>query len=228
MIYLWQHPVFTKEEMEWGKALLSDQRREKIAALRFEKNREQSMAAYLLLRYALYTEYGIVQKPYFCFPSGTKPALCGKDFSGLHMNISHCDIGCACALSRFPVGIDVQTVTPFREKVARYAFSPQEQLLQSPDAFTRIFTLKEAFGKHSGKGIAYSMRLCDFSSIEGDWQQRDGVWWYSVGDGQWHVSVCAEEKLAVKKVPHTRIMEVLRQIGPESGDRTREKGREDE
>ena len=123
---------------------------------------------------------------------------------------------------------ETRTPTTVEKLLGVCTRAPQEQLLQSPEDFTRIFTLKEAFGKHSGKGIAYSMRLCDFSSIEGDWQQHDGVWWYSVGDGQWHVSVCAEEKLVVKKVPHTRIMEVLRQIGPESGDRTREKGREDE
>ena len=53
MIYLWQHPVFTKEEMEWGKVLLSDQRREKMAALRFEKtgNRAWRLISYCATRF---------------------------------------------------------------------------------------------------------------------------------------------------------------------------------
>ena len=134
MIYLWEEPFFSEEDP--GRAFedaykkwypfLSRQRREKVQALRMEKDRRQSVAVFLLLRYALWEEYGIGTVPSFVYAGG-KPELMGEEFSAIHMNLSHCDSGCACALSRFPVGVDMQTISPFRERVARYAFSPREK-----------------------------------------------------------------------------------------------------
>ena len=222
MIYLWEEPFFSEEDP--GRAFedaykkwypfLSRQRREKVQALRMEKDRRQSVAVFLLLRYALWEEYEIGTVPSFVYAGG-KPELMGEEFSAIHMNLSHCDSGCACALSRFPVGVDMQTISPFRERVARYAFSPREKEDPSPETFTRIFTCKEAWGKYTGRGIAYPMREMDFSEIQEDcWQQRESLWWYSHRQNGWAFSVYAGEPLPVRCVGRVDVEKCLTKLEP--------------
>ena len=72
-------------------------------------------------------------------------------------------------------GIDCEKIRPTRTNVMRRAFSETEKALveNSPESerdlmFTRLWTLKEAYGKAIGKGINYSMNVTDFSFNDGE------------------------------------------------------------
>lgn len=79
----------------------------------------------------------------------------GKPVSdGIFFNVSHCKKAVAIAISDGPVGIDVENVRPFKEKVGEYIASDEEKALLDTDIdFYKIWTAKESLAKADGKGI---------------------------------------------------------------------------
>ena len=133
---------------------LPENRIEKYNRLKRNSDRDNCVAAYLLLRYAL-RENGIDSFE-------TEVGANGKPFlksEKLFFNISHCAEGVAVVVDTEPVGIDVQEIGGFNDKVAKRFFNESEnkKINASPDkakAFTRIWTLKESAIKKEGKALA--------------------------------------------------------------------------
>ena len=133
---------------------LPENRIEKYNRLKRKTDRDNCVAAYLLLRYAL-RENGIDSFE-------TEVGANGKPFlksERLFFNISHCAEGVAIVVDTEPVGIDVQEIGGFNDKVAKRFFNESEnkKINASPDkakAFTRIWTLKESAIKCEGKSLA--------------------------------------------------------------------------
>lgn len=143
-------------DLERALPLLSDQRREQALKFRYELGRKTSAMAYLLLCEGLRQEYGIMERPLFEYGEHGKPSIVGHP--EIHFNLSHCREAVVCALSDRPVGIDVEAVSHYKESVARYTMNERElrEILEAerPDvAFTRLWTMKEAFLKLSGEGL---------------------------------------------------------------------------
>ncbi len=135
---------------------ISAQRREQALRFKFERGQRTCVLAYLLLKRALWEEYGIAENPLFDYGAHGKPSIVGHP--EIHFNLSHCKEAVACAVSNSPIGIDVESLGRFRESVARYAMNEEElqQILSSvrPDiTFTRLWTMKEARLKLTGEGI---------------------------------------------------------------------------
>ena len=134
--------------------ILPENRIEKYNRLKRNSDRNNCVAAYLLLRYAL-RENGIDSFE-------TEVGANGKPFlksEKLFFNISHCAEGVAVVIDTAPVGIDVQEIGGFNDKVAKRFFNESEnkKINASPDkakAFTRIWTLKESAIKCEGKSLA--------------------------------------------------------------------------
>ena len=140
--------------------ILPKNRQEKFNRLKRKIDRDNCVIAYLLLRFAL-KENGIKKLEIVVGENG-KPFLKGGE---MFFNISHCAEGVAAALDTAPVGIDVQEIGGFNERVAKRFFDESEnkKINASPDkakAFTRIWTLKESAIKCEGKSLA---DLGDFS-----------------------------------------------------------------
>lgn len=136
--------------------LLSEQRREKIALLANADDRRESAAVYMLLREALGKEYGITDAPVFEYGDYGKPFLQGAE--GIYFSMSHCRQAVVCAVADFPIGLDVESLRPYNERLARYTMNDEELLRiassLSPDVeFVRLWTMKEAVAKLSGRGI---------------------------------------------------------------------------
>ncbi|HCT16033.1 MAG TPA: hypothetical protein DIW36_01220 [Ruminococcaceae bacterium] len=134
--------------------ILPENRIEKYNRLKRESDRDNCVAAYLLLRYAL-RENGIDSFETEVGANG-KPFLKNKK---MFFNISHCAEGVAVAVDTEPVGIDVQEIGIFNERVAKRFFTDGERkkINASSDkakAFTRIWTLKESAIKNEGKALA--------------------------------------------------------------------------
>lgn len=132
---------------------LPKNRQEKFNRLKRKIDRENCVVAYLLLRFAL-KENGIEDFEIVVGENG-KPFLKSGE---IFFNISHCAEGVAVALDTASVGIDVQEIGGFNEKVANRFFDESEnkKINASPDkakAFTRIWTLKESVIKCEGKSL---------------------------------------------------------------------------
>lgn len=95
----------------------------------------------------------------------------GKPFFGeypdIHFSISHCDGLVGCLISDNECGIDCERIRPARYKVARRVFSNEEfnmfEQLEGRDRdifFTSLWTLKEAYSKARGRGLAVVKEAC--------------------------------------------------------------------
>ena len=87
--------------------------------------------------------------------------------SGVFFNISHC-IGLAvCGIDNCEIGVDVENIREFPERVLKRSFSQREAEAvissESPDeTFFRVWTLKESFVKAIGIGISYPLNTAEF------------------------------------------------------------------
>ncbi len=134
--------------------LLPKDRQKRFEKFKRKIDRDNCVVAYLLLRLAL-RKNGIENFEIAVGENG-KPFLKGN---GLFFNISHCTEGVAVVLDTAPVGIDVQEIGGFNEKVAKRFFDENENkrintLPDKAEAFTRIWTLKESAIKCEGKSLA--------------------------------------------------------------------------
>lgn len=140
---------------------LSEQRR--IQALRFshELGRRQCVASYILLKKALLKEFGININPLFDYTEQGKPTI--RNYPHIHFNISHCRKAVAVAVGATPVGIDIETIRPFKDSLARHVLNDSEyaSVVSSPHPdieFIKLWTRKEAFLKFTGEGIRRDLK----------------------------------------------------------------------
>ena len=97
-------------------------------------------------------------KPYFMGEGKHgKPFL--LEHPQIQFNISHCKNAVLCGIGSKPLGVDVETIRPMRERVLRRVLtaSEQQEILQSESpelCFLRFWTLKESFVKALGVGRA--------------------------------------------------------------------------
>ncbi len=94
-----------------------------------------------------------------------KPVLLHEN---LHMNLSHCKDLAVAAVGKVPLGVDAEPPREIKEKLMRTVCTPAETawITSQPEtdrlfAFSRIWTLKEAYTKYTGEGIRRP-----FSSLE--------------------------------------------------------------
>lgn len=140
---------------------ISEQRMAQTMKFKHELGRRQCVASYLLLKEALSSEYGIEENPLFDYLEGGKPVL--RNNPDIHFNISHCRIAVAVAVSDEPIGIDIETIRPYKDDLARHVLSDSEyeSVVSSskPDVeFIKLWTRKEAVLKLSGEGIRRDLR----------------------------------------------------------------------
>ncbi len=139
--------------MERASMLVNAQRREKALAFSDEGERRASIGAGLLLQYMIkaYCHEDTVVH----YLQDGKPILVGND--GMHVSLSHSGGFCACALSKAPVGIDVQEHCGSFPLIVKRIFTDEErQYLESipetdkDEQFYRLWCRKEAQLKATG------------------------------------------------------------------------------
>ena len=155
--------------------LVSAQRREQ--ALRFTHLFGQycCLKSYEMLQQLLASApYTLHSTPTFLYNEYGAPSI----KNGPYFSISHCKSGIAVAVSKQPIGIDIETVRPLKVDLVKKTMNPleQEAILSAPQpdwAFTRLWTRKEAFLKMKGTGIISDLHevLSDIDGLE--WLQMD-------------------------------------------------------
>lgn len=146
---------------------LPGKRQAEILARRIRADQERSLCGELLARTMLAR---ILHCPLPAVPISReergKPFL--RDGQDLFFNISHSGEYAVCAVSEYPVGIDIERLRKYNPNVARRVCSGAELALlaQSKDParlFYRLWTLKESFVKLTGTGIGVPLQDISFS-----------------------------------------------------------------
>lgn len=163
----------TEEQFKDCLSRVSAQRREKVLKYKFASGREQSLRAYMLLQQLLKEEYGITEPPVFRELENGKPVIIGHE--DIHFNMSHCKNAVACAVSDKPIGIDVERIQDkVNESLAQYVLNEKELEDITPLKFARLWTMKEAVVKLTGRGITGKEQLRpllnDYYNGKSPWQ----------------------------------------------------------
>ena len=144
---------------------LSDDERERWQRLRRAPDRHLFLVAHLLVRTALSRHADVPPESWaFRATEQGRPEIRSPEGTGLRFSLSHTDGLAACLVCReWACGVDVEPAGARRDpmRIARRYFTPGElELLEGlpeterHDRFLRIWTLKEAFLKARGTGIA--------------------------------------------------------------------------
>ncbi len=190
--------------------LLDRDRVKKVSALRSQKERERSIFAGLLLRYAfLLAGYDAETWKQAEFGKGIygKPYI--KGYPDFHFGLSHSGEWVACAVDSIPVGVDIQEMKPWKMTLAKRFYHEEEysRLLvlegvdqdRQTEEFYSMWTAKESAVKLSGRGIGAGIRhyvtagdysyICDIDHEHMIYTRR-----YNILKG-YMLCVCSETKI---------------------------------
>ena len=145
------------EELSADLLLLPDWRRAAAEKYRFFSGRVQSAKAYLLLRQALFEEYGLRDDSEFAYGERGKPFLAGHP--DIFFKLSHCREAVMCVVDDRSVGCDIESIERKPDlSLLEKTMSPKEQervcAAPSPEIeFMKLWTAKEAVLKQRGTGL---------------------------------------------------------------------------
>lgn len=181
-VHLWYVPTTTFSDAELANlqaSVLSEEERERTNRFAFAKDRRSYITAHWLLRHVL-SAYVPVRPESWEFartPHG-KPFLSeSSEHQGIFFNLSHTAGMVVTAVTCLgQVGVDVETVRPRDHlNLARRYFAPLEiSQLESlaaeeqPHSFFRLWTLKEAYIKARGLGLAMDLASFGFPDVLGE------------------------------------------------------------
>ena len=145
-------------------------------------------------------DYKIEQCPEILKDKMGKPYLEGNP---LHFNVSHSGEYLAIAISKYPVGIDIQEPKLIKDGMFRKVVQPEEECLIGEDRqkdFLRLWTLKESFVKAEGKGLRIALKDYYFEKENDEYLVNYGgqkmPWTFNIEetlvDG-YFISVCGRE-----------------------------------
>ena len=150
--------------------------------------------AYQLLADLLAAEYGLHELPELARQEGGKPFFPQKP--DLQFNVSHSGDFALCGAGSAPLGVDIETVRPRREGLAKYICSPAEyawyeRLGGDWESLYTIWTLKEARVKCTGKGLRQLPRTIAVPLLgPGQTGTLDGLVFRSYAGPGWRGAVC--------------------------------------
>lgn len=200
MIYVLDLDKTNRLDLSKYVEFLSNNRRRKMERYRLEKDRYLCFISFLILRYGLFVEYKKLDLP--IVDTSKKPRLTDIDVC---FNISHCNSAVACVIDEKEVGIDIQDYNETVFDVRTMFLSKQEESILICDGFsnnelTRIWTMKEAYGKFYGQGLCYSLCETSFDNIKDSdsWQSYLALQVFSKTYDGYALSVCAERELPIR------------------------------
>ncbi|MBQ2944417.1 MAG: 4'-phosphopantetheinyl transferase superfamily protein [Ruminococcus sp.] len=161
---LYDEKLFKKAYKE-----MSSQRQEKADRYKQESDRKACVFADMLLRQML-KEAGYTQTPVFYKDEKGKPHLENDE---LYFSISHSGEFVACAVSRHPVGIDIEKKRlvdlPLIKRVCTeeelsFVLSGSTDITEGGcERFLTLWCLKEAYLKYTGEGLVGGLKSISFA-----------------------------------------------------------------
>lgn len=154
--------------------LVSAQRREVALRFKFTFGRFTCLKSYVMLQQLVQEIFVETEERWlplqrrlkewngnFVYNEHDKPFMqnaLGERIEGVDFSISHCKNAIAVVLSDRPVGVDVESFRHAEEALLRRTMNPEEQAdvcaaIDPAEAFTRLWTRKEAVLKLRGTGL---------------------------------------------------------------------------
>ena len=172
---------------------------EKISGTNLCKRKVEISSGRALLNIALTTEgINIKDVELLFLPSG-KPYVSAD----IHFSLSHSDNTTTVATALSDIGFDVQKTTAYNERAARGIMNEKEieYIEKSTDkdkAFTRLWSIKEAYAKADGKGLGKWLKEKDFTCVLTDKKEiktGDEKWnFYTTEYNGLYMAVCHREE----------------------------------
>lgn len=161
---------------------------------------KESQAAHTLLNRILEEQYGLEQ-PQLCLGPQAKPFL----LQGPEFSISHSWGHIAIAISERPVGVDVELVRPYMERLPERIFSPGEltwfqgRYATKVDFFT-LWTLKESYYKFKGTGLLGFPNDTEFyQDPQGRWRLGgSSLFFHVMEEKNLLLTLCCQEKEEIR------------------------------
>jgi 4'-phosphopantetheinyl transferase len=190
---------------------LSSYRQDKIERLSSLSDKVLSLGAGLLLHEGL-KQYGIDEKEVdYVLNSHGMPSL--KDHPEMHFNLSHSGtLATVIVDNTSPVGIDVERIRDYPEKVAKRFFSSSEQEMleelkkesqkKANEYFFRCWTRRESYGKLQGTGLDFTDDNLDILMDEKQTRKNKIYFWEYIAEfsteARYIISACSNDR-AIKK-----------------------------
>ena len=186
-------------------SLVSDDRRRSTDRKRMPADKRRSLAAEALLMRAC-SEYGVdYASAHFARNENGKPFF--TDIP-VYYNLSHSADRVMCAVSRSPVGCDVEKIRKVSDSIAARFYHPEEAALldgiedisERERLFFRIWTLKESFVKCIGDGFGIPFESFCVVPEENGWRVKTDIpgryslYEYDCGDSEYMYSYCSKEE----------------------------------
>ena len=160
----------------------------------------QHQAAYALLGYGLKKEYGFEEIPLMERNEYGKPFF--FDFPQIHFNLSHCDEGVLCAVSKEEVGVDMERRLSYRAALAERICHERELavLMNAGETkraalLTRLWTAKESYLKYTGQGLRAELKeLCFDEFVQDEFQALDCYFKIWGGDA-YRICICSPQPI---------------------------------
>jgi 4'-phosphopantetheinyl transferase len=150
---------------------VSEEKEIKISRCRNREDAERTLIAELLIRGIVCKKFAIHNDQiYFTVNEYGKPLL--PWIPNFHFNLSHSGDWVVCAVSEYPIGVDIELIKPIDLAIANRFFTKKEiDFIMSEEEVNRIptfydlWSLKESYIKALGKGL--SMPLDSFTILPG-------------------------------------------------------------
>lgn len=169
-VRLWAMPVggLTEADVAAWRDVLDDDERARAARFAVARNRVEYIAAHALARALLSAETGEPPRAfrYRAGDKGKPAALCDGRRLDVHFNLSHTGgLVAVAATCGIELGLDVEAIDRKVELAVadRYFFGAEARWLATleperrPEGFLRLWTLKEAYIKATGRGLSQAL-----------------------------------------------------------------------
>lgn len=173
-VNLWVAPACLDETLLAQSAILDDTDRAAAGVIRHAAQRRRALASKVLLRLALSSHVNGAVAPeqwHFSAEDSGKPTVGGAPYP-VHFSLSHNEAGTVVAVCRSPVGVDLEALDqPAGGDMLAFFLSPRERAAlqvsengeSRREAFLKLWTLKEAYTKLLGTGLAAEFSDLEFS-----------------------------------------------------------------
>ncbi len=166
-------------------ALLDGDESDRAARFVFERDRRLYALAHGFTRLVLASHLGVEPRALrFVAGAGRRPEIAGPNPAPLRFNLSHTHGLVGVVVAAAPCGIDVESLgnVDFRELLDLVLAAAERAELQAvPEAerrerFLEIWTLKEAYIKGLGRGLAHPLGSVSFTGFPGERRCNDSDW----------------------------------------------------
>lgn len=187
-------PWLSDRAVEDALPYLDDKRRSRIRRLRVPLKRAQCAAAGLLLTRIL-GENGVA--PALAYNENGKPYL--AHHPDTHFSITHTEKWVFLAIADSEIGIDAQVPRKVCPRLAARSTSPEELAWVKEDTephFTRLWTMKEAYLKYTGTGLAVPVHEVTISVPPTDgYDEHNHCYWSLLTYEDVPLSVCSKKTI---------------------------------